>query len=41
MRSRYDAPMVVTFLFAGFGLGALLALALLALDTARILATAG
>jgi hypothetical protein len=40
MRSLYDAPMAVTFL-AGFGLGAaLVALVLLALDVARMLASA-
>jgi len=37
MRSRYDAAAAVTFLLAGLGLGALLALIVLVLNTSRLL----
>jgi hypothetical protein len=40
VRYFLEAPMAVTFL-AGFGLGALLALVLLAFDVARMLGAAG
>jgi len=40
VRFLYETPIVATFL-AGFGAGALLAFVFLALDIARLLATAG